>query len=144
VDVVSIQERPTVHRGHARAPHEAGPVPLFRAMDPRAKGPGTPVDRPVGYGFPVRICDQDPKAPIYLYSATISSIDRSDLAFDAVEPPFGTPISPGWTDVRFDAAATGEGGPTFIANLLIRWGHTLPVGSDPDHPGVLVQVLVGS
>jgi hypothetical protein len=127
-----------------RRPHEAGPVPLFQALDARAKGPGTPVDRPVGYGFPVRICDQDPTAPIYLYSATISSIDRFDLVFDAVEPPFGTPISPGGrTDVCFDAAAAGDGGPTFIANLLIRWGHTLPVGSDPDHPGVLGQVLVG-
>ena len=22
----------------------------------------------------------------------------------------------------------GDGGPTFIANLLIHWGHTLPIG----------------
>ena len=97
----------------------------------------------VGYAFPMRICDKDPDAEIYLYSATISSIDRPDLAFGTVEPPFGTPIAPGRTaDVRFHAASSGDGAATFIANLLVRWGHTLPVGSDPDHPGILVQVLV--
>jgi len=101
------------------------------------------VDHPAGYAFPLRICDQDPDAEIYLYSATISSIDRPDLAFGTVEPPFGTPIAPGLTtDVRFNAVSSGDGSPTFIANLLVRWGHTLPVGSDADHPGILVQVLV--
>jgi len=101
------------------------------------------VDHPAGYAFPVRICDQDPDAEIYLYSATISSIDRPDPAFGTVEPPFGTPIAPGLTtDVRFNAVSSGDGSPTFIANLLVRWGHTLPVGSDADHPGILVQVLV--
>ena len=79
-------------------------MPLFQALDARARGRAARVDRPVGYGFPVRICDQDPTAPIYLYSATISSIDRFDLVFDAVEPPFGTPISPG-------------GGPTSASTL---------------------------
>jgi hypothetical protein len=100
-------------------------------------------DHPAGYVFPVQICDQDPEAEIYLYSATISSIDRPDLAFGTVEPPFGTAITPGATaDVQFNAASSGDGTATFIANLLVRWGHTLPVGSDPDHPGILFQVLV--
>ena len=45
-------------------------------------------------------------------------------------------------DVPFHAGSSGDGAATFIANLLVRWGHALPVGSDPDHPGILVQVLV--
>jgi hypothetical protein len=44
--------------------------------------------------------------------------------------------------VSFTADSTSNGGPSFMANVLIRWGHTLPVGSDADHPGILVQVLV--
>lgn len=119
----------------------SGPPPLLEALTAVARTDAD--DQPAGYAFPVRICDQDPGAEIYLYSATISSIDRPDLAFGSVEPPFGTPIAPGVTnDVRFNAASTGDGTTTFIANLLVRWGHTLPVGSDADHPGILVQVLV--
>ena len=119
-----------------------GPPPLVQALDARAEALDHGAERPRGFGFPMRVWDQDPAAPIYLYSATISSIDRSDLAFEAVEPPFGTPISPGSsTEFCLHAAAAGDGGPTFIANLLIHWGHTLPIGSDPQ-PGVLVQVLV--
>ena len=111
-------------------------MPLFQALDARARGRAARLDRPVGYGFPVRICDQDPTAPIYLYSATISSIDRFDLVSDAVEPAFGTPISPGgWTDVCFDAAAAGDGSPTFIANLLIRWGTPFRSAPTPTIPG---------
>ena len=112
------------------------------ARRPAPRGSTPTAERPRGFGFPVRVWDQDPDEPDLPVSATISSIDRSDLSFEAVEPPFGTPISPGCCrDVCLHAAAAGDGGPTFIANLLIQWGHTLPVGSDPQ-PGVLVQVLV--
>ena len=115
----------------------SGPPPLVEALS--AVAHVAAVDHPAGYAFPVRICDQDPRAEIPLYSVTISSIDRPDLAFGTVEPPFGTPILPGSVaDVRFNAASAVEGNATFIANLLVRWGHTLPVGSDTDHPGILV------
>jgi hypothetical protein len=120
----------------------SGPPPRVQALDVRTEGLDPQAEQRRGFGFPVRVWDQDPESPIYLYSATISSIDRSDLSFEAVEPPFGTPIAPGCCrDVCLHAAAAGDGGPVFIANLLIQWGHTLPVGSDPQ-PGVLVQVLV--
>ena len=103
------------------------PPPLVQALDARAEALDHGAERPQGFGFPMRVRDQDPAAPIYLYSATISSIDRSDLAFEAVDPPFGTPISPRCsTEFCLHAAAAGDGWPTFIANLLIHWATPCP------------------
>jgi hypothetical protein len=131
VDVVAIRDP------------RAGAAPMVEALAAHPEALPSGAGRPGGFGFPLRVWDEDPSAPIYLYAATIGSIDRADLTFEAAEPPFGTPISPGCcADVCLHATAAGDGGPTFIANLLIQWGHTLPVGSDPQ-PGVLVQVLVG-
>lgn len=147
-----IEQRPTARRRSwslppfaAERPAHAGsgPAPRIQALSASADDPPSRMGHPGGYGFPVRVYDEDSAAPIYLYSATISSIDRSDLALEEVEPPFGTAIpAGGCTNVCFHAASTGNGTATFVANLLIRWGHTLPVGSDPDHQGILVQVLV--
>jgi hypothetical protein len=116
---------------------------VVEALPVRVRPAGSSASRPLAYALPLRIRHHDPNAPIFLYSATVGSIDRPDVAFGTAEPAFGTRIAPGsCLDVAFTAVSTGNSGSSFMANVLIRWGHTLPVGSDADHPGILVQVLV--
>jgi len=120
----------------------SGMAPLFQVLGACVNRRPTCAGRPAGYGFPVRICNQDASKSVYLYSATISSPQLGDLAFGTVEPPFGTPISTNCTNVFFNAGTTTLPPATFTATISITWGHTLPIGSDPDHAPVVLTVPV--
>jgi hypothetical protein len=120
----------------------SGTEPLFQVLAPCINPAGGCAGRPTGYGFVVRVCGQGTRTA-YLYSATITSQQVDDLAFGSVEPPFGTAITVGNCTNVFFNAATGIVPPaTFTATITVRWGHTLPIGSDTDHQPVVLTVPV--
>ena len=120
----------------------SGAGPLFQLVAPCVNPTGACTGRQAGYGFLVRVCGQGLQ-PAYLYSVTITSVQVSDLTFDSIEPPLGRAITPGnCTNTFFNARTSTLPPATFTATISVTWGHTLPIGSDPDHPAVVLPVLV--
>ena len=120
----------------------SGVAPLLQLVAPCVNPAGACAGRDAGYGFLVRVCGQGTQTA-YLYSVTITSVEIGDLTFDSIEPPLGRAITPGNCINTFVNARTGTVPPaTFTATISVTWGHSLPIGSDPDHPAVVLSVPV--
>jgi len=110
----------------------SGVAPFFQLVAPCVNPAGACIGREAGYGFLVRVCGQGTQSA-YLYSVTIMSAQVSDLTFDSIEPPVGRGITPGnCTNTFFNARTSTLPPAIFTATISVRWGHTLPIGSDTD------------
>ena len=119
----------------------SGTTPQLLSQTPCVNPAGACRGRPGGYGFPTLVCGRGIRTA-YLYSATITSLELSDLTFGTIEPPFGTGITPGDCINMFINASSATLLATFTATISLTWGHTLPIGSDPDHEPVVLTVPV--
>lgn len=120
----------------------SGTPPTF-VFDSACKSPGNSCKpTPKGYTTGYNVCNTE-SVPIYLYSVTyqnVVSATKGAITFTYIGPPTMPVRLEANTCYRIafaaDSSDSGNLGAT-TGTIVVRWGHTLPGGSDTDHGPVL-------
>jgi hypothetical protein len=128
----------------------SGTPPTLSQNGDACKLPGSSCPADKGYIFPVLACNSDP-LPIYIYTVTYGL----PYNFGGGTPPspfvyINNPNNPlpilipagGCVQLDFLAQGTNSANQSFNMDVCITWGHTLPTGSDTEHPPTCATLFV--